>query len=288
MRGTRRGGEDRNGTAADTLPGLTGTAAGDASASPAGQAGPEPGGEAAGGPGDGGRVAGDEIERELYDAGATWIAGVDEVGRGAWAGPVVVCAALAAPGLGRPPEVPGRGGRPVRLTDSKLLTAAHREAFAEVLPGWLAGHAIGESSAAEIDEVGMTEALRRAARRALEALPHRPDVVILDGGHDFVRRPWRVRCEVKADRRSVTVAAASVLAKVYRDRLMAALAPEHPDFAFDANAGYPSPEHQRALAESGPTPHHRLSWSYLDDLPQWRHLRKHRDPHAGSGQLTLL
>ncbi|MEV5410199.1 ribonuclease HII [Thermopolyspora sp. NPDC052614] len=237
---------------------------------------------------DDGRAADDRIERELYGSGAVWVAGVDEVGRGAWAGPVVVCAALAAPGCPPPPVLPGRGGRPVRLTDSKLLSEAHRAAFAEALPDWLAGHAIGESSAAEIDEVGMTEALRRAARRALDALPHRPDAIILDGGHDFLRGPWRVRCEVKADRRSVTVAAASVLAKVYRDGLMAGLAARHPEFAFDDNAGYPAPEHQRALAALGPTPYHRLSWSYLDDLPQWRHLRRHRDPLAGTGQMSLL
>src|SRR5690606_18070788 len=217
--------------------------------------------EEAAGEGTAGRAADGRIERELHAAGAAWVAGVDEVGRGAWAGPVVVCAALARPGPPEPPELPGRGGRPVRLTDSKLLTAAHREAFAEVLPGWLAGYAIGESGPEEIDEVGMTEALRRAAHRALEALPHRPDAVILDGRHDFLGAPWRVRCVVGADRRSVTVAAASVLAKVHRDRLMAALAPEHPAFGFDANAGYPSPEHRRALEELGPTPYHRLSWS---------------------------
>lgn len=226
------------------------------------------------------------IEDELRAAGARLVAGVDEVGRGAWAGPVVVCAAVAGPHP--PPELPGRGGRPVRLTDSKLLTRAHREAFAELLPGWLAGHAIGASDPGEIDEVGMTEALRRATIRALEALPEPPDAVILDGAHDFLGRPWRVRCEVKADQRSVTVAAASVLAKVYRDRLMARLAPGHPEYGFEGNAGYPSPVHQRALAELGPTPHHRLSWSYLDDLPRWRHLRKHRDPLAGSGQMSLL
>jgi ribonuclease HII len=232
------------------------------------------------------RVAGYQIEEELRAGGAVRIAGVDEVGRGAWAGPVVVCAAVTD--LSPPPELPGRGGRPVRLTDSKLLTPAHREAFAKVLPGWLSCHAIGESSAAEIDEVGMTEALRRASLRALEALPRRPDVVILDGGHDFLKRPWPVRCEIKADQRSVTVAAASVLAKVHRDRLMAALDPGHPAYGFAGNAGYPSPVHQQALAAYGPTAHHRLSWSYLDDLPQWRHLRKHRDPLAGSGQLSLL
>ncbi|GII85209.1 ribonuclease HII [Sphaerisporangium siamense] len=232
------------------------------------------------------REAGYEIERELRAAGSTVIAGVDEVGRGAWAGPVVVCAAVTD--LSAPPEPPGRGGRPVRLTDSKLLTRAHREAFAEALPGWLSCHAFGEAGAEEIDEVGMTEALRRAAERALASLPRRPDVVILDGAHDFLRGAWRVRCEVKADQRSVTVAAASVLAKVRRDRLMEAVGAGHPAYGFAENAGYPSPAHQRALAESGPTPHHRLSWSYLDDLPAWRHLRKHRDPLAPSGQMTLL
>ncbi|MBP2703375.1 ribonuclease HII [Microbispora sp. RL4-1S] len=229
--------------------------------------------------------AGYGIEEELRASGASVIAGVDEVGRGAWAGPVVVCAAVTD--LSPPPEVPGRG-RSVRLTDSKLLPAAHREAFARVLPGWLTSYAFGESGPEEIDEVGMTESLRRAARRALEALPVRPDVVVLDGAHDFLGAPWRVRCEVKADRRSVTVAAASVLAKVRRDHMMAEIGADHPAFGFEGNAGYPSPVHQAALAEHGPTPHHRLSWSYLDDLPRWRHLRKYRDPLAGSGQLSLL
>jgi ribonuclease HII len=237
------------------------------------------------------RAAGYEIEQELLAApsgggGAVTIAGVDEVGRGAWAGPVVVCAAVTD--LSAPPVLPGRGKRTVALTDSKLLTEAHRESFAGLLPEWLAGHAIGASPPEEIDEVGMTEALRRAAVRALEALPSRPDVVILDGKHDFLRRPWRVRCEIKADQRSVTVAAASVLAKVHRDRLMAELDGDFPGYAFADSAGYPSPVHQKALREHGPTPHHRLSWSYLDDLPRWRHLKKHRDPLAGEGQLSLL
>ncbi|WP_407924321.1 ribonuclease HII [Actinomadura macrotermitis] len=214
------------------------------------------------------------------------IAGVDEVGRGAWAGPVVVCAAVTD--LSAPPELPGRGTKTVRLTDSKLLTEAHREAFADVLPAWLAGHAIGAASPAEIDELGMTGALRRAAVRALQALPEPPDIVLLDGKHDFLGAPWRVRTEIKADQRSVTVAAASVLAKVHRDRLMAALDAEFPGYGFAGSAGYPSPVHQKALEEHGPTPHHRMSWSYLDDLPRWRHLKRHRDPLTGEGQLSLL
>jgi ribonuclease HII len=140
--------------------------------------------------------------------------------------------------------------------------------------------ALGEAGPAEIDAAGMTVALRRAAVRALEALPARPDTVLLDGAHDYIGRPWPVRCAVRADLRSVSVAAASVIAKVHRDRLMAGLGPE--EFAFAENAGYPSPAHQEALAALGPTPHHRLSWSYLDDLPRWRHLKRHRPDVEGS------
>jgi ribonuclease HII len=108
---------------------------------------------------------------------------------------------------------------------------------------------------------------------------------VLDGAHDYIGRPWPVRCEVKADLRSVSVAAASVIAKEHRDRFMASL-PGYDAFAFADNAGYPSPAHQRALAEHGPTPYHRLSWSYLDDLPKWRHLKRVRPDIEG--QLTLL
>ncbi|HEY0541093.1 MAG TPA: ribonuclease HII [Actinoallomurus sp.] len=219
------------------------------------------------------------IERLLTAAGATRVAGVDEVGRGAWAGPVVVCAALTD--LGTPPK---------GLTDSKMLTPRRRAAIAEELEGWLVAYAFGAAGPEEIDEVGMTEALRRSAVRALEALPERPDAVILDGKHNFLGdraasgRPWPVRTEIKADLRSVSVAAASVMAKVHRDTLMAGLG--HEEYGFAANAGYPSPVHQDALKRLGPTPHHRLSWSYLDDLPQWRHLRKHR-PEI-EGQLSLI
>ena len=222
-------------------------------------------------------VPGYEIERELAAAGRIRVAGVDEVGRGAWAGPVVVCAVIAGPGFRDPPD---------GLTDSKRLTPRRRAELAAELPGWVAGYAIGEASHEEIDAAGMTVALRRAAVSALGQLSERPDAVLLDGSHDYIGRPWPVRCAVKADLRSASVAAASVIAKVYRDRLMAELGHAHTEFAFDENAGYPSPAHQRALADLGPTPYHRLSWSYLDDLPRWRHLKKHRPDIEG--QLTLL
>jgi ribonuclease HII len=154
------------------------------------------------------------------------------------------------------------------------------------LPDWAGAHALGAATHEEIDALGMTAALRLAATRALTALSVPPDVVLLDGKHDYIGRPWLVRCAVKADLRSVSVAAASVIAKDYRDRLMTELGTQHAEFAWHENAGYPAPAHLKALAALGPTPYHRLSWAYLDDLPQWRHLKKSR-PDI-DGQLTLL
>ncbi|WP_327066990.1 ribonuclease HII [Kitasatospora sp. NBC_01250] len=219
------------------------------------------------------------VERSLRRAGATIVAGLDEVGRGAWAGPVTVGAAVT--GLRRPPE---------GLTDSKLLTPRRREQLAPLLADWVTAHALGHASALECDELGMTAALRLAAVRALEALPVRPDAVILDGKHDYLGGPWRVRTVIKGDQSCVCVSAASVLAKVHRDGLMAELAPEFPQFGFEDNAGYPSPVHRAALEEFGPTEHHRLSWSYLDALPQWSHLKRSRlvmETADGDEQLTL-
>ena len=211
------------------------------------------------------------VERSLRAlTGAKVVAGVDEVGRGAWAGPVTVCAAVT--GLRRPPE---------GLTDSKLLTARRRAELAEVLADWVTAHALGSASPEEIDELGMTAALRLAAVRALEALPVRPDAVILDGKHDYLGGPWRVRTVVKGDVSCVPVAAASVLAKVARDGLMARLGEDHPDYGFAENAGYPSPTHRAALERWGPTPHHRLSWAFMDALPKWRHLKRER---VGAGR----
>jgi ribonuclease HII len=151
-----------------------------------------------------------------------------------------------------------------------------------VLRKWVTSFSLGHASPEEIDELGMTAALRLAAERALEALPVRPDAVILDGKHDYLGSPWRVRTVIKGDQSCVAVAAASVIAKVQRDKMMAELGTDHADFGFADNAGYPSPVHKAALAERGPTPYHRLSWAYLDALPQWRHLKKVRNWADGS------
>ncbi|MER5936544.1 ribonuclease HII [Streptomyces sp. NPDC001928] len=212
------------------------------------------------------------VERSLRaTTGAKIIAGVDEVGRGAWAGPVTVCAAVT--GLRRPPE---------GLTDSKLLTVKRRTELAAKLRTWVTSYALGHASAEEIDKLGMTASLRLAGVRALEALPARPDAVILDGKHDYLGAPWKVRTVIKGDQSCVAVAAASVIAKVQRDKMMAELGIDHADFGFADNAGYPSPVHKAALAERGPTPYHRLSWAYLDALPQWQHLKKVRTWVDGS------
>jgi ribonuclease HII len=225
------------------------------------------------------------VERSIRaTTGARLVAGVDEVGRGAWAGPVTVCAAVT--GLRHPPE---------GLTDSKLLTPPRRTALSAVLTDWVTSYALGHASPQEIDALGMTAALRLAAVRALKALPQRPDAVILDGKHDYLGPPWRVRTVIKGDQSCVAVAAASVLAKVRRDAMLAELAPRHPEYGFESNAGYPSPVHKDALEEHGPTPHHRRSWAFLDALPRWRHLKlpSHRDALAAesladAGQLGMF
>jgi ribonuclease HII len=198
--------------------------------------------------------------------GVRTVAGVDEVGRGAWAGPVTVCAAIT--GLRRAPE---------GLTDSKLITPKRRTRLAAVLVDWVTSYALGHASPEEIDELGMTAALRLAAVRALEELPERPDAVILDGSHNYLGGSWQVRTVIKGDQSCVSVAAASVIAKVHRDASMAELGMECSPFAFADNAGYPSPVHRAALEELGPTGHHRLSWSYLDTMPRWKHLKKVRE-----------
>jgi ribonuclease HII len=210
------------------------------------------------------------VERSLRaTTGAKVIAGIDEVGRGAWAGPVTVCAAIT--GLRRPPE---------GLTDSKLLTIKRRTALAAELKPWVTAHALGHSTSEEIDELGMTAALRIAAIRALETLPVRPDAIILDGKFDYLGAPWKVRTVIRGDQTCVSVAAASVLAKVHRDAMMAEVGVDYADFAFDDNAGYPSPVHKTALEALGPTPHHRMSWAFMDGLPRWQHLKRARNDPA--------
>ena len=198
-------------------------------------------------------------ERFWWDQGAV-VAGVDEVGRGSWAGPVTY-AAVVLP----------TGRRMYKLRDSKMLRPDEREHLAGRLTGFAQGIGIGHADSREIDEVGMSEAIRRAARRAVDALPLRPDVCLVDGNWDFLAG-YGTHNEriVRGDSYSASIAAASIVAKVTRDELMVTASPDHPEYAFWSNKGYPSPPHRAALDEHGPCPLHRQSWAPIVALRQAR------------------
>ncbi len=213
-----------------------------------------------------------QVERAAWEAGAEVVVGLDEVGRGAWAGPLTV-GAVAVP----------RDRRITKVRDSKLLTPAEREAIAPRICSWALATAVGHASALECDELGMAEAQRLAARRALEALGVAPDRVLLDGPWDFVGGGI-AETIVKGDRRCLSIAAASILAKVTRDALMRAAAEDYPPYAFERSKGYPCPRHRMALTAYGPTPVHRMSWSFVDDLP-WTGVTRYRRPEP---QLSLF
>jgi len=205
------------------------------------------------------RVPGIRHERPHWEAGAV-VAGVDEVGRGAWAGPVTF-AAVVLP----------TDRRIYKLRDSKVLTPQARERLATRLHDLASAIGIGHASNAEIDALGMSPAMQLAARRAVDALAVRPDVLLLDGNWDFLAG-YGTHNEriVGGDSRSASIAAASIVAKVTRDRIMVGADPHHPVYAFWSNKGYPSPEHQAALAEHGPCGLHRRSWAPIAQLLQLR------------------
>lgn len=209
------------------------------------------------------------VERALQRAGHRLLAGMDEVGRGALAGPVSV-GVVVIDDVCR--------SAPVGVKDSKLLSHQMRERMVPKIQGWATAYAVGHASPGEIDGFGIMAALRLAGTRALAALPVIPDLVILDGNYDWLTDPERVglfglleggdgltpcvpvMTMVKADMLCSSVAAASVLAKVERDAMMVALAAEVPGYAWELNKGYSAPEHCAALESRGPSVHHRVSW----------------------------
>jgi len=194
-------------------------------------------------------------ERALLAAGARTVAGVDEVGRGALAGPVSVGAVVVA--ASTPPAPRG-------LADSKQLPPPVREALVAPLRSWALAWGVGHASAEEIDRFGLTRALRFAGQRALAAATGGDieiDVVLLDGSFDWLSPlQSRVITEVKADGRCSSVAAASVLAKVERDAALVELAATYPHYGFDRHKGYAVPDHLAALRTHGACPVHRQTW----------------------------
>jgi ribonuclease HII len=240
------------------------------------------------------------VERALLADGFDFVIGVDEVGRGALAGPVSVGAALFDLRVLTAAEVPAG------IHDSKQLTAASRQAATDRVRSWAAAAAVGSTTPAELDELGMTMALNLAGRRAFLSVlaqwagsdgtpaPGKgggaavggaasatvfPDstMVLLDGSHDWLSAPLtldclgifgdcadldlpEVRTIVKGDGSVPAIAAASIVAKVARDEEMIALAEDHPHYGWESNVGYGTAKHRQGIADFGPSIHHRRSF----------------------------
>ena len=205
------------------------------------------------------------FEREIWAQGKSRVVGMDEVGRGAWAGPLSVGAAI----------VPD-GKRTYKIRDSKMLTEVEREAIFDRIASWCVSWSVGHASPRECDELGMSAAMTLAGRRALQGLDGGFDHILLDGNWDFVKS-GPTDLLVRGDARSVSIATASILAKVTRDRLMREASAEFPAYGFEGNKGYPGPVHKAALHACGPSTIHRRSWAYMDGLP-WTGIRRWERP----------
>ena len=227
----------------------------------------------------------------MWRSGAGLLAAIDEVGRGALAGPVSVGVVLLSADT-KP--------APLGVADSKLLTPQARERLVPRIRRWALDCAVGHASAAEIDRIGVIAALRLAAERAVTQLSVKPDWVLLDGNHDYLSvrddglfdrafdvacdEPDRWRCRVpvrtliKGDLKCSSIAAASVLAKTERDGIMISLAEKYPQYGFEENKAYSSTQHFAALVEHGPSEIHRCSWN-LPGRAGW-------SPWAGWAGLT--
>ncbi len=191
------------------------------------------------------------------------VAGIDEAGRGPWAGPVVAAAVVVKNCLLAPDLAAG-------LDDSKKLTAAKREKlYTRLFEEERAGRlqiGIGEASCKEIDELNILQATFLAMRRALENLPECPKAALIDGNRTPAPFPCACKTIIKGDSLSLSVAAASVVAKVYRDRLMKELAQKYPGYGFEKNAGYGTAAHIEGLKKQGVTPEHRKSYKPIKEF----------------------
>lgn len=192
-----------------------------------------------------------DLSRELalIAQGCTMVAGVDEAGRGPLAGPVVAAAVI----LDHSRIPPG-------LQDSKKLTAAARESLCAALCE-VAVVSVGRASVAEIDRLNILRASHLAMLRAVQGLGTAADHALIDGNLLPEGLPCPATAVVGGDARCLSVAAASIVAKVTRDRDMVALAQQYPGYGWERNMGYPTPDHKKALARLGATPHHRRSFA---------------------------
>lgn len=191
-------------------------------------------------------------ETELIALGFT-VCGVDEAGRGPWAGPVVAAAVILDP-----------LNIPKGLNDSKKLTEARREAlFEPITQSAIVG--VGIISAAQIDELNILQATYAAMREAIAALSHQPTIALIDGNR-APPLPCKAETIIGGDAKSLSIAAASIIAKVTRDRIMQGLDRQYPDYLFAAHKGYGTAAHAAALARLGPCPEHRKSFAPIRAL----------------------
>jgi ribonuclease HII len=206
-----------------------------------------------------------EFESELHAQGARFVIGCDEVGRGAIAGPVGVGLCVVDVSV---------GVHPVGLRDSKMLSEKRREELAPLAAGWALYSAVGLATAEEVDTIGIMASLGLAGKRALTQLHElgasiTESVLLLDGSFDWLtpvlKTPLRVKTRIKADRDCASVAAASVVAKVHRDRLMIGYDAEYPGYGWSGNKGYGSSEHYAAIDSLGPSALHRMTWLHSRD-----------------------
>ncbi len=196
-----------------------------------------------------------EIEKRLYaDPLITRIAGVDEVGRGPWAGPVTACAVVLDP-----------DNIPEGLNDSKALTKRRREALLQPILE-CADVGIAHVGVEVIDRINILQATFLAMRLALGKLQQPADYALIDGNKIPSELPCPAECLIKGDARSLSIAAASIVAKVTRDNLMVALAQQHPGYGWEKNAGYGTKQHISALNEIGVTQHHRRSFKPIHKI----------------------
>ncbi|MFW8593677.1 ribonuclease HII [Cribrihabitans neustonicus] len=194
------------------------------------------------------------FEQAALQRGYLRVAGVDEVGRGPLAGPVTAAAVILNP-----------AAIPPGLNDSKKLSLKRREALEQEVAA-SAVFAVAHASVEEIDGLNILRASHLAMERAVAALAPQPDYLLIDG--NLIPRGLSLPCEavVKGDARSFSIAAASVMAKLARDRVMVDLAQQYPGYGWEKNAGYPSKQHKAALGEIGVTPHHRRSFKPVHNI----------------------
>ncbi|PHQ97036.1 MAG: ribonuclease HII [Marinosulfonomonas sp.] len=195
-----------------------------------------------------------QFETTALNNGATYVAGVDEVGRGPLAGPVVAAAVRLDP-----------NNIPDGLNDSKKLSATRRTILATQL--WeIADVSLGQASVEEIDQINILHASMLAMERAVAGLAKPADHVLVDGNRLPPALNDKATAIVKGDARSLSIAAASIVAKIWRDQLMVDLAQQHPGYGWEHNAGYPTKMHQLALQNLGITPHHRRSFKPVHNI----------------------